>query len=172
MKSNRNIKLWGRWTTPDDIPLNYSKSEILRISGDDYIAEKFNVYIKSIGNVSIVLSYDIDKGNRNYYVTNRIDWNLKKILETYLHRWDIEVIHKDLKRNGLDHIFIRKIKQTELYLRLIITGRIISEISSARSLNNYKYIPIIEKRKRWIYVTKVLRYLYPYCVIYQFHDYR
>ncbi len=83
--------------------------------------------------------------------TNRKDWSIKKILETYLHRWDIEVTHRDLKQNVIDYIFLRKLGKIELYLGLIATGRVILEISSIRSLNRYPDIPEgIERRKRWV----------------------
>ena len=72
-------------------------------------------------------------------------------MEAYLRRWDIEVMHRDVKQGGLGHIFLRKLCKTELYLRLMVTGRVILEIASIMSLQKYPGIPgSIEKRKRWI----------------------
>ncbi len=71
-------------------------------------------------------------------------------MEAYLRRWDIEVMHRDVKQGGLGHIFLRKLCKTELYLRLMVTGRVILEIASIMPLQKYPGIPDrIEKRKRW-----------------------
>jgi len=51
---------------------------------------------------------------------------------------------------GMGHIFLRKLGKMELYLRLIVTGRVILEISSIKSLERYLDVPEkTEKRKRW-----------------------
>ncbi|EQD79977.1 hypothetical protein B1A_01373, partial [mine drainage metagenome] len=61
------------------------------------------------------------------------------------------VMHRDLKQDGLGEIFLRKPCKTELYLRLIVSGRTLLEISGIRSLNRYPGIPDkVGKRKRWI----------------------
>jgi Archaeal putative transposase ISC1217. len=105
--------------------------------------------IKGMGKVKVIISEGIN--GRRYYATNRTEWPMKNIMETYLRRWDIEVIHRDIKRDGLSHIFLRKLCKTELYLHLMVTGRVILEIASIMSLKKYHDIPDrIEKRKRWI----------------------
>jgi hypothetical protein len=60
---------------------------------------------------------------------------------------DIEVIHRDLKQGGLGRIFLRKLCSTGRYLCLIVTGRVLLEISGIMSLNKYPNSRI-EKRKR------------------------
>ena len=69
---------------------------------------------------------------RRYYVTNRGDWKAKSIPESYLSRWDIEILHRELKQDGLGRIFLRKLCKTGLYLRLMVTGRVLLEISGIR----------------------------------------
>ncbi len=127
-KGNRRIKIRGRWTTLDSISLGYEDAETLTISGNVYTAWSIEGRIRGIGSVKIVISEGIN--GRRYYATNRREWSIKKILKTYLHRWDIEVIHRDLKQDGIGHIFLRKLGKIELYLRLIATGRVILEIST------------------------------------------
>ncbi len=112
-----------------------------------YTVWEVNGKIKDIGTLKVIVSERI--GGRRYYVTNRTDWSIRKILETHLHRWDIEVMHRDLKQDGMGHIFLRKLGKMELYLRLIVTGRVILEISSIKSLERYPDVPEkTEKRKR------------------------
>ena len=101
--------------------------------------------------VRIVVSRGID--SEKFFVTNRIDMKPKRIMEMYLRRWDIEVMHRELKQDGLGHIFLRKLCKTELYLRLIVTGKVLLEISSIRSLSAYPSLDdSVEKRERWISV--------------------
>ena len=46
---------------------------------------------------------------------------------------------------------LRKLCKTELYLRLIVSGRTLLEIASIRSLDRYPGIPDrVGKRKRWV----------------------
>ena len=60
-------------------------------------------------------------------------------------------LHRDLKQDGLGHIFLRKLCKTDLYLRLIVTGRVLLEIASIKSLCKYPGLNnSVEKRKRWI----------------------
>ena len=63
----------------------------------------------------------------------------------------IEIIHRDYKQDGLGGNSLRKLCKTELYLRLIVSGRTLLEIASIRSLDRYPGIPDrVGKRKRWI----------------------
>jgi len=146
-KGNRNIKFRGRWTTPDKINLPYRDSISIRVSGDNYSVWEIEARIRGIGNVKLIISEGIH--GRRYYATNLIELKAKALLELYLKRWDIEVIHKGLKQGGLGHIFLRKLCSTGRYLCLIVTGRVLLEISGIRSLNKYPDSPI-EKRKKWI----------------------
>ena len=93
--------------------------------------------------------FEADFQNSSYgYRPNR---NAKRILGTYLQRWDIETMHRDLKQDGLGHIFLRKLCKTDLYLRLIVTGRVLLEIARIRSLCKYpRPNNSVEKRKRWV----------------------
>ncbi len=60
-------------------------------------------------------------------------------------------MHRDLKQDWKGHIFLRKLGKMELYLCLIVTGRVILEISSIKSLERYPDVPEkTEKRKRWV----------------------
>jgi hypothetical protein len=148
-KGNRKIKIKRRWNTLEQIDLAYSDSMTFTISGNTYSVWEIDVRMKDIGSVKAIISEGTN--GRRYYITNRKEWTAGKILETYLERWEIEVMHRDLKQDGLGGIFLRKLCKTELYLRLIVTGRVLLEISSIRSLCKYPGLNnSVEKRKRWI----------------------
>jgi hypothetical protein len=148
-KGNRNIRIGRRWTTLDSLDLGYHESTMLTISGNNYSVWERVGKMKGIGQVKVIVSEGIN--GRRYYVTNRKDWKAKGILETYLRRWDIEVMHRDLKQDGLGYIFLRKLCKTELYLCLMVSGRVLLEITSIRSLNDYPGLQdSVGKRKRWI----------------------
>ncbi len=148
-KGNRKIKIRGRWTTLEEIDLSYRDSRIFTISGNTYSVWEIEGRMKGIGSVTAVISEGTN--GRRYYVTNHRNWKARRILETYLERRGIEVMHRDLKQDGLGGIFLRKLCKTELYLRLIVSGRTLLEISGIRSLNRHHGIPDkVGKRKRWI----------------------
>ncbi|MHB1469997.1 MAG: transposase [Thermoplasmataceae archaeon] len=148
-KGNRKIKIRGRWTTLEEIDLSYTDSRTFTISGNTYSVWEIEGRVKGIGSVKAIISEGIS--GRRYYVTNHRKWKAKRILETYLERWVIEVLHRDYKQDGLGGISLRKLCKTELYLRLIVSGRTLLEIASIRSLNRYPGIPDrVGKRKRWI----------------------
>ena len=148
-KGNRKIKIERRWNTLELVELSYPDAETISISGNVYSVWEIEGKIKDMGCVKVIVSEGIN--GRRYYVSNRTDWTVKKILEIYLRRWDIEVIHRDLKQDGLGHIFIRKLCNTKLYLRLIVSARVLLEISSIRSLDGYPDLQdSTGKRKRWI----------------------
>ena len=139
----------GRWTTLDLVPLSYPDSVTMKISGNTYSTWEVYGKMPGIGSVKVTISEGIN--GKRYYVTNCTKWKAKRILNTYLERWGIETIHRDLKQDGLGSIFLRKLCKTELYLRLIVSGRTLLEIASIRSLDRYPGIPDrVGKRKRWI----------------------
>jgi hypothetical protein len=56
-----------------------------------------------------------------------------------------------LQQDGLESIFLRKLCKTELYLRLMVSGRVLLEIASIRYINRYPGIrDNMGKRKSWI----------------------
>ncbi|WP_290705503.1 hypothetical protein [Ferroplasma sp. Type II] len=48
-----------------------------------------------IGSVKVIISEGIN--GKRYCVTNHVKWSTRRILKTYLQRWDIEVMHRDFK---------------------------------------------------------------------------
>jgi len=57
-------------------------------------------------------------------------------------------MHRDLKQDGIGHILFRKLGKMELYLRLLVTERVILEISSIKSLERYPDVPEKTEKKK------------------------
>jgi len=64
-------------------------------------------------------------------MTNRLDWDSKKIIGTFLNRWDIEVTHREMKGNWLKRLFLRNGKKVEMDLCLYAVGTTLFEISQS-----------------------------------------
>jgi hypothetical protein len=90
------------------IPKNAFKS--VKVGENVYWCFALNVRITDLGKVRIVISYnnaDLE-GTYAVLITNRTDWSLKKIIETYLQRWPIETFYQDSKGHlGLDQYRMR-----------------------------------------------------------------
>ena len=58
------------------------------------------VRIRRYGKVRLAIIYpQPDKqGNAIYVFTNMLVWNLTKLLQVRLHRWDIEPLHEQIKQ--------------------------------------------------------------------------
>jgi hypothetical protein len=135
-KGNRRVKIQGRWTSLDDLILPYAESQLLTIDGEVYSAWEKEVYIRGIGKLSVVVTEGIN--GKKYFMTNRLDWDSKKIIGTFLNRWDIEVMHREMKGNGLKRLFLRNGKKVEMDLCLYAIGRTLLEISTIITIEDHK----------------------------------
>ena len=86
-KGNRNIRIRGGWTTLDSLSLPYRESQTIRLSGNTYSVWEVQGKLKGMGEVKVVISEGVN--GKRYYATNRSEWNMKRIMETYLRRRDI-----------------------------------------------------------------------------------
>ena len=75
-KGNRKIKIKGRWTTLDLVPLSYIDSVTMKISGNIYSTWEMYGKMPGIGSVSVIISEGIN--GKRYYVTNCIKWKAKR----------------------------------------------------------------------------------------------
>ena len=69
-----------------------------------------------------------------FFVTNRIDWKPKRVIDQYLRRWDIETFHRELKQDGLRHLYQRTHESLLGTAKLSPLGELLLEISAIRSL--------------------------------------
>jgi len=77
----------------------------IKIKDKSYWCFSISVTLNTLGRVRIVVSYDNQALSGTYalLVTNRTDWESKKILSTYLQRWPIETFYRDGKQHlGFD----------------------------------------------------------------------
>ncbi|MGC8693995.1 MAG: transposase, partial [Thermoplasmata archaeon] len=70
-----------------------------KIDGKIYFVKRYNLEMKGIGKVNVVISLGINC--TKILVTNNQSLLPKRVIETYLRRWDIEVNHREMKGNGL-----------------------------------------------------------------------
>ena len=71
--------------------------------------------------------------SEKFFVTKRIDMKPERIMEMYLRRWDIEVMHRELKQDGLGRIFQRVFAGLVGSAKLSLLGELLLEISALRS---------------------------------------
>ena len=81
-----------------------------------------NVTLKSHHQrVRVVLSYeDKIEGEPKVLATNRLNWDVKTILETYLLRWSIDAFYRDAKQElGLEDYEVRKLSGTKRHWLMV-----------------------------------------------------
>ena len=99
-KSNRKILVNGSWMKLRDYAASLNLRNMTAYSIDDstYFMTSITAEMKNVGKVRVIIS--IGKNSEKFFVTNRIDWKPKKVIELYLRRWDIEVFHREVKQDS------------------------------------------------------------------------
>jgi hypothetical protein len=72
-----------------------------------------------------VVSYSEEKFGKKedpyFYCTNRLDWEVRKIMQTYARRHEVDAFYKDAKQNlGLEEYELRKIEDIKRHLQMIL----------------------------------------------------
>ena len=134
-KGNRLILVDGEWIRISDYArsLDPGRMKCITIGGKQYFTRSIITRMKKIGEVRIVVSRGIDSEK---FVTNRIDWKPKEIVEMYLRRWDIETMHRELKQDGLGSIYQRMFAGLLGTAKLSLLGDLLLEISAMRTLES------------------------------------
>ena len=103
-KSNRTIMVSGSWMKLRDYAASLKLRDMTAYSIDDstYFMKSIITRMKNAGKVQVIVS--IGKNSEKFFVTNRIDWKPKKVIDLYLRRWDIETFHREMKQDGLRHL--------------------------------------------------------------------
>jgi len=73
----------------------------VKIGDKSYWCFSISMTLPSLGRVRVVVSYDNKELSGTYalLVTNRLGWESKKIISTYLERWPIETFYRDGKHH-------------------------------------------------------------------------
>ncbi|EQD76737.1 transposase IS4 family protein, partial [mine drainage metagenome] len=135
-KSNRKIHVNDRWIRLKDYAdsLNLRDMTSYSVDGKSYFMKSITTSMKNVGKVQVVLSRGLN--SEKFFVTNRIDWKPKKVIDQYLRRWDIEIFHRELKQDGLRHLYQRTHESLLGTAKLSPLGELLLEISAIRSLES------------------------------------
>lgn len=133
-KSDRVIFTDGRWIPIGEYAssLNRRKMKSYTIGEEQYLTYSTVVKMRKIGDVRIIIS--LGKDGKKFFVTNRIDMKPKRIMEMYLRRWDIEVMHREYKQDGSRRIYQRVFAGLLRGLKLSLLGDLLLELSADRSM--------------------------------------
>jgi len=110
----------------------------LEVNGKIFWYFSKSVTLKSQGKVRIVATFEERDNERTkeptVLVTNRKDWNAKKIIETYAMRWSIETFFRDGKQSlGFEDYQLRSIKAVERHLCLVNVAYSLLELERIES---------------------------------------
>ena len=133
-KSDRKILVDGEWIGIGEYEesLNPGNMKCYTIGGRQYFTRSIVTKMKKIGDVRIVVSRGTE--GKKFFVTNMIAWKPKRIMETYLRRWDIETMHREIKQDGIRRTFQRVFAGIVSTTKLSLLGDLLLEISAMRSL--------------------------------------
>jgi hypothetical protein len=97
----------------------------LTLDGQTYWTFTLAVRVPSLGKVRLVISFAQPDLTGSYVVliTNRLDWNAKQIIATYLLRWPIETFYQDSKQClGLDEYRMRSAEAIQKHWCLVFVA--------------------------------------------------
>lgn len=117
VKSNRCIKFSqrGKFYKISNFSKTIEPKNEYKIDDINYKIEEFNIHIKKIYNLKLLISNELNKNkvwSNNFHIltTNKND-SIEFIISTYNKRWLIETYHRDIKQNlGFNKCQMRKIK--------------------------------------------------------------
>ena len=93
----------------------------VKIKGEDFILHGIEVWMPKTGNVKLVVSKE--KDGFHYYVSNRLDWSDRQVLEAYKVRHTIDDFYRDVKQNlGLEEYQMRKGRGAIIHWHLVFTA--------------------------------------------------
>jgi len=85
--------------------------------------------------VRVVVSYSKERFEKRedpyFYCTNRLDWEVRKIMRTYAKRFEVDAFYKDAKQNlGLEEYELRKIGGIRRHLQMILIAHTLLSLGS------------------------------------------
>ena len=97
----------------------------VEVGEETYYCFSKNVFIPTLGKVRLIISFDNAdlQGTCAVLVTNRLSWNAKKIIETYLLRWPIETFYQEAKQQlGLNKYRMRSAEAIQKHWCLVFVA--------------------------------------------------
>lgn len=93
----------------------------VRVRGEAFTIHGLKVWMPRLGAVRLVVSRE--KDGFNFYVTNRLDWSDRRVLQAYRVRQNIDVFYRDAKQNlGLGEYQVRKGRGAITHWHLVFTA--------------------------------------------------
>ena len=136
-KSNRKVLVNGSWMKLRDYAASLSLRNMTAYSIDDstYFMTSITAEMKNAGKVHVIIS--IGKNSEKFFVTISVERKPKKVIELYLRRWDVEVFHREVKQDGLRHLYQRTHESLLGTAKLSPLGELLLEISAIRSMETH-----------------------------------
>lgn len=137
-KSNRLVMIEGKYVQikefAKDLP-NDAFHEVNMGERSYWVFTK-TIRLKKLGRKRIVISYDNEelKEDPIYLVTNRKDWEAKKILATYSRRQPIDAFYRDAKQHlGLEDCQLRNLKGIKRHWYLVFLAYSLLKLNVSKS---------------------------------------
>ena len=108
-ESNRIIHHEGEELNVTELAtrLKEEQFKMVKIKGETHSLCGFEVWMQKVGDVKLVIAKQAD--GFHFYVSNRVDWSEKQVLEAYKVRQSIDVFYRDAKQNlGLEEYQMRR----------------------------------------------------------------
>jgi len=137
-KSNRLILMPKGWTPISDhleaVPKTEFKRVIIRTEDGErsFWTYAKNVVIKGPRRIRLVVSYQDEtmEGEPKIIATNRLDWDTKTVLKTYLKRWKIDSFYRDAKQElGLEDYEVRKMRGLRRHWLMVFLAHTLLRLS-------------------------------------------
>ena len=146
-KSNRLVLAGGKWTSLSEwarsLPAENFERVVLR--GKDGSKAVYRACAKTVRmkgfkgrKLRVVVSYEEEKfGKREdpyFYCTNNLNWETRRIMQTYARRFEIDAFYRDAKQNlGLEEYELRKIRGVSRHLHMILVAHTLLSLGSGDS---------------------------------------
>ena len=108
-ESNRIIHYKGEELNVTELAEQLPEGQFrtVKIKGEAYSLCGLKVWMQKVGEVKLVIADEAD--GFHFYVSNRIDWSERQVLEAYKRRQSIDVFYRDAKQNlGLEEYQMRR----------------------------------------------------------------
>ena len=122
-ESNRIVHFKGQKTNVTQLAqsLPEKRFKTVKIKGEAFALCGVKVWMPKAGNVRLVVSKAED--DFHFYVSNRVDWSSRRVLEAYKVRQTIDVFYRDAKQNlGLEAYQLRKGRGAIIHWHLVFNA--------------------------------------------------
>jgi len=122
-ESNRIVHYEGQRMNVTELAetLPEKRFKTVNVRGEDFTLHGIEVWMPKAGNVKLVVSRE--KDGFHFYVTNRLDWSDRQVLEAYKVRHTIDDFYRNVKQNlGLEEYQMRKGRGAIIHWHLVFTA--------------------------------------------------